>query len=510
MRVCACLVALCAAALGQSMRFEVADVHASAKTQHPGMRMSALAPDVYFVRQATMVELIAAAYGVDANKVIGGPNWLELDRFDVIAKAPAGSSQQAVRTMLQALLAGRFGLAVHPDSRPMAAFVLSAGNGKPKLKESDGVGPAGCQRQPGEGAEIRCHGLSMETFAQQLHAMAGDYLQSPVVDGTKLAGAWDFSLQWTPRGGLAAAGGDGITIFDAVEKQLGLKLEAKQTPAQVLVVDRVNRQPTANPPEAASLPRPPAPAFEVATIKPTDPQFGGVTVQTPPNGHVRIQGLTMSYLIQTIWFLTPEQIVGAPKWFDTQRWDITAKVATAAGGTPQTDMDSLIAMVRTLLEERFKLKTHFEERIAPAYTLTAVKPKLQRADVSERTGCKEGPGVDGKDPRVTNPARSRLATCRNITMAEFAEFLPNLANALNQLNGVIRSAVTDATGLEGRYDFTLNWSQPGAAPAGGTDPNGTITIEEAIASQLGLKLEMTRRPTQVLVIDHVEEKPVEN
>lgn len=172
-------------------------------------------------------------------------------------------------------------------------------------------------------------------------------------------------------------------------------------------------------------------------------------------------------------------------------------------------MDSLIAMVRTLLEERFQLKTHFEERIAPAYTLTAAKPKMQRADAAERTGCHEGPGLDGKDPRVTNPARSRLVTCTNLTMAEFAEMLPNLANALNQLNGVIRSAVMDATHLDGRYDFTLNWSQPGVA-AGGGEPNGAISIEEAIASQLGLRLEVTRRPAQVLVIDHVEEKPVEN
>ena len=176
------------------------------------------------------------------------------------------------------------------------------------------------------------------------------------------------------------------------------------------------------------------------------------------------------------------------------------------------DADSLIAMMRTLLEERFKLKTHSEERVAPGYTLTAVKPKMQRADASERTGCKEGPGVDGKDPRVTNPARSRLASCRNVTMAEFAAFLPIMANALNSLNGVIRSEVQDATHLDGSYDFTLNWSLPSATQGRGpdADPNGAITIEEAIASQLGLKLEVTKRPTQVLVIDHVEEKPVEN
>jgi uncharacterized protein (TIGR03435 family) len=528
MREAQCMILaalLCGAAFGQAPAgtrpiFEIADVHASPKTLHPSMQSGVLRPGVYQLRNATMVDLVATAYGIEPDKVMGGPNWLEMDRFDVIAKVPPTTPPQGIKLMLQSLLAERFNLAVHMDQRPMPAFVLSRENGKPKLKQSDGSGQTGCQRQP-QSAEAgaipaSCHGVSMDAFVQQLRAAAGDYLMSPVINDTKLEGAWDFNLKWTPRAGLAAAGADGITIFDAIDNQLGLKLEAKQAPTPVIVVDRVNQKPTANPSGVTtSLPPEPPPSFEVATIKPTDPKFQGVRIQTPPGG-LNVQGLTLSYLIQTIWFITPDMIVGAPKWLDTDRWDITAKVAAAPGSAPPADMDSLIVMVRTLLEDRFKLKTHMEERVVPAYTLTVSKPKLQPADSTSRSGCKEGPGADGKDPRIANPMLSRLVACRNMTMAQFAVFLPNIANALNPLNGPIRSSVLDSTGLNGAYDFTLNFSpslyqtSPGGGGSNSADPDGALSISDAISKQLGLKLELDKRTAPVLVIDHIEPKPTDN
>jgi uncharacterized protein (TIGR03435 family) len=214
-------------------------------------------------------------------------------------------------------------------------------------------------------------------------------------------------------------------------------------------------------------------------------------------------------------------IVGAPKWLDTDRWDITAKVLAAPGGAPPTDMDSMIAMARQLLEDRFQLKTHIEERVVPAYALTASKPRLQKADPASRSGCNEGPGAEGKDPRVTNPMLSRLVTCRNTTMTRFAELLPNIANALNPLNGYIRSTVLDSTGLDGAYDFTVSFtpmlgSNPGGAPAltgaeaRASDPNGSVSLSEALSQQLGLKLGLEKRPATVLVIDYIDQKPADN
>jgi uncharacterized protein (TIGR03435 family) len=392
------------------------------------------------------------------------------------------------------------------------------------MKQADTSEAPSCRRelQPSEGAVIPaiCHAVSMQAFAQQLRGMAGDYLTTPVVDETSLAGTWDFTLKWTPRSRLAAAGGDGITVFDAISNQIGLKLESKPVPTPVIVIDSVTRTPTQNPPEAAAgLPPAPPPQFEVATIKPTDPQFHDVRIQTPPNGVINIQGVTLGFLIQTIWFMTPDMIVGAPKWLDTERWDILAKISAVPGSAPETDMDSMIAMVRALLEDRFKLKTHVEERIVPAYTLTAVKPRLQKADPANRTGCKEGLGADAKDPRLTKPALSRLVTCRNITMAEFASQLPKIANALNPLNGPIRSSVIDSTGLRGNWDFTFNFSPElgfspvGAVPPAGaepSDPNGSVSLPEALARQSGLKLGLVKRRAQVVVIDHIERNPADN
>src|SRR5271154_5828665 len=106
-------------------RFELADVHPSAPS------MSSDSHDVngglmrggrYHLRRATMLDLVRLAYGVDANKVLGGPNWLEMDRFDIRAKAPADTTAATVKPMLRALLADRFGLAVHNDTRPVPAW----------------------------------------------------------------------------------------------------------------------------------------------------------------------------------------------------------------------------------------------------------------------------------------------------------------------------------------------------------------------------------------------------
>ncbi len=187
-----------------------------------------------------MVDLVAAAYGVETDYVLGGPSWLERDRFDVIAKAPATTSKETVKLMLQTLLADRFKLVVHNDSKALPAYVLSVGKGgKPKLKESDDSAPAGCGETPKHpdtppGAVpyiyVTCHNMTMTAFAENLHQMAGGYLQSPVADQTGLKGFWDIDIKWTGRGNLQKAAADGISIFDAVDKQLGLKLEMQKAP----------------------------------------------------------------------------------------------------------------------------------------------------------------------------------------------------------------------------------------------------------------------------------------
>src|SRR5215475_13328382 len=107
--------------------FEAADVHVSPKVRVPSMAAGGLRGTRYLVRQATMVDLISLAYGVDNNKILAGPSWLDLDRFDLSARAPSGSTPEQAGLMLQTLLAERFSLKIHKDSKELPGFVLSAG-----------------------------------------------------------------------------------------------------------------------------------------------------------------------------------------------------------------------------------------------------------------------------------------------------------------------------------------------------------------------------------------------
>jgi uncharacterized protein (TIGR03435 family) len=491
------------------------------------------------LRQATMADLIATAYGLDPENVQGGPSWLETDRFDLTAKIPPSTPADAAKLMLRSLLAERFKLVVHNGVAPMPAYVLTVGRDKVKMKESEGSDAAGCQYQPPPPNQppgtispivFSCHSISMETFAQSLHDWAGGYLTQPVFDSTGLKGTWDFDIKWTARGQLGRAGADGISIFDAVDKELGLKLELKTEPRPVLIVDSVNQAPTPNPPGLEKiLPPPPPPEFEVATIKPSkedgreNGRFNGVEMD--------LQYEPLRFLVYYAWDLNEnddELVVGAPKWLGTDRFDIVAKVSTDAMGNtvqgrPRIDEEDFRQMLRALLADRFKMQSHMEDRTITAYTLIAANPKLRKADPASRTRCIEGPGTDGKDPRIANPVLNRLVSCQNMTMAQIGEKLQNLAS------GYIYTPVLDATGMTGSFDFTLSFSSAdlargsggggggggSAAPAAGgaasaSDPNGAVSFFDAVNRQLGLKLEKQRRPAPVLVIDHIEEKPTEN
>ena len=502
--------------------FQVADVHESAKATNPYMRGGFIVGGRFEVRSATMLELIATAYDFEAEKIAGGPAWLNTDRFDILAGAPATTSQETAKLMLQSLLAERFKLAVHKDTRPLPVFLLSSGKSKPRAKESDGKTPSGCQVQPQPNSQplsgaftvVACRNVTMAVFAEALRGMANAYLGNTVIDSTGLIGAWDFDIKWHQRNQIPAAGSEATTIFDAVDKQLGLKLERQTRPLPVLVVDGVNRNPTENAPDVTKkLPPPPPAEFEVATIKPSAPD-------SPPmgrvqNGRVDLQGLTLKNVIQLAWDIDNDQMMaGLPKFAESVRYNIAAKAPSGVAATneDEADIDTLRLMLRSLLIERFKLAAHTEDRPVEGYTLTATKPKLEKADPSGRTECKDGPGKDGKDPRIANPVLNRLVTCTNVTMAQFAERLPQFAN------GYVRTAVLDSTGIEGAWDVTVSFSgvnlirNNGAPGQPGTpaDPNGALSLPDAVAKQLGLKLQLQKRMMPVLVIEHLEEKPSEN
>jgi uncharacterized protein (TIGR03435 family) len=513
-------------------RFDTAAIHNSVRARgfNPPMTGGVLREGRFDLRRATMLDLIRTAWGVDADRIFGGPDWLEMDQFDIAAKAPPGTPDRTLKLMLQSLLEDRFHLQVHEDMRPMPAYVLTAGKDKAKLREASGGDAGGCEPEPGKSGDVAatpfvlaCRNTTMDEFGQALRRWANDYLTSPVVNSTGIEGAWDFELRWYTRPRLPQAGAGAVTVFDAVERQLGLRLDLGKADAPALVVDRVEEKPAENPPGVEQLlPRAPASEFEVADLK-----LAGADerpfARSQPSGRVEMRGYTLRMLVNLAWNINQDDMIaGVTKGMESQRFTLQAKsssIAAGPGGAVQTDADDLRSMLQALLKDRFKLQVHTEERAVAANTLLAVKPKLIKADPANRAGCRESAAV-ARDPRETMPIRSRLLVCRNVTMAQFADQLERL------VPGYIYSPIEDATGIDGRFDITLNFSSAPvyqsasrAAPAdagaqdtgrAAADPNEALSLQEAISRQLGLKLDQRKRMMPVLVIDSFREKPTEN
>jgi len=560
--------------------FVMADIHVTPDTQGGGIRMGMFRggrPYVgggrYEIRSSGLLDLINQAYGVDPEKILGGPNWLEWDVYDINAKLPEESTPETQKVMLQNLLADRFKLVTHDDTRDLLAYVLTAGKSL-KIKQSEGPGDTGCRGQiggpgvtamPGGGFMINqsagpitntftCHNMTMEAFATFLRPQVSQNGSvNPVTDQTELKGAWDFDFKITLRFGMMNGGStDGaVTIFDAVDKQLGLKLTATKVPLKVLIVDSAQK-PTPNAAgvtEAMAVQHPKE--FDVADVKPNEPGGRGGRIQVTKGGGVNFQNMQLRFLIQQAWGLQNNMLITTPDMDAALQapYTIMAKPpAPSASASPRDepapggpmgpmaspdDNEAAWLMMRALLEDRFKLKMHTEQRPLTAWKLVAVKPKMKKADPSERTKQSEGPGADGKDPRTVTPSRSRLSMFQNVTMDQFADKLAGISAYLN-------TPVVNATNLEGSYDFTLSYSPVGMAGAGvnngplpagagggrggpagpeangppgssdAAEPNGAITLFEAIEQQLGLKLVEDKRPVTVYVIDHVEAKPTDN
>ena len=529
-------------ALAQQPNFEMADVHPSSTA--PGFAQNfggVLRNGKYVNRDATILELIEAAYGIKEDSVAGGPGWIGNDVFDVVAKVPDGTKMADANKMLQALLADRFKLVARHDTRPVPRYVLTVGKRGSKLKTASGSGSPGCQPlqqqappppSPGGGPpdmaslpniQVACHNLTSAAIADNLRQMAGGYLDHDVIDSTNLEGSWDFDLEWTGRGGLAAKGADGISVFDAVDKQLGLKLEMSTIPMPALVIESVNRKPTETPAAVAKTLAEAPPRFEAASIKPLAPDQQGMQGLRYTGGSQMRAGGTLRSLIsmslQIPANVAGDVLIGLPKFADSVKWDILAKVPSTGegapnivGGRPLPPPFSVgLQMLYGLMLDRFELKTHTENREVTVYALTVAtgKPKLTKADDTERTGCK--PDANAPKP-VAN--MGPMIACKNTTMVELAQNLQQMANAY------IDHPIVDATGLEGGWDFLIGWTPKGMlptptapnpnAPAGAetADASG-LSVWEAVQKELGLKLVKQTRSIPVIVVDHLDEKPIE-
>jgi bla regulator protein blaR1 len=265
----------------QAQEFEVASVKRNASGGNfvqlggdPGGRFTAT--------NVPLKLLIRQAYQLQDSQVVGGPNWINTDRFDIIAKAPGplalpapGGPPGPFQLMMRALLADRFKLAVHTESRelPIYALTLARRDGKtgsqlrPAAVDCVALfaargrgGPPPAPPQPGErlpcGLRLGPGNLSGGGVTMaQLSTTLSQFVQRIVVDRTGLTGNFDIDLTWTPdqlpqgRGEpppgvqLPPIDPNGPSIFTAVQEQLGLKLDSQRGPVDVLVIDRVE-QPT--------------------------------------------------------------------------------------------------------------------------------------------------------------------------------------------------------------------------------------------------------------------------
>lgn len=254
---------------------------ASIKPNKSGTNMVRLMfrPDGLSATNGTLQMLIHAAYRVESNQISGAPNWVNTERYDIEAKMDSATAEELHKLsederlierqrMLQALLAERFKLTIHRESKELPIYALVVAKGGPKFQEAkpgdtypngikgpDGHGGAGLMFMGREG--LTAQGIPIANLVGHLSRQLG----RNVVDKTGLTGKYDFTLKWTPDesegamfrgpdGGQPATGSappesSGPSIFTALQEQLGLKLESEKGPVEIIVIDHVEK-PTEN------------------------------------------------------------------------------------------------------------------------------------------------------------------------------------------------------------------------------------------------------------------------
>lgn len=237
------------AAWGQDaggLQFEAATIRlhtvATPSTGRSGIEET---PGLIRIENLSLKAIIREAYGV-RDFQFAGPGWLDSVSFDITAKPPGGYRHEQLQPLLRNLLASRFKLAVHHESKEVAGFALVAGKGGHKLQESSQ--PRGFFTvRPGliEGPRI-----STVQLAGALARMVG----RPVADQTGLAALYEIKLEWAPEAAATVPGGDersnpaepALSLFTALQDQLGLKLEAQKVTVDTVIVDHVERVPSEN------------------------------------------------------------------------------------------------------------------------------------------------------------------------------------------------------------------------------------------------------------------------
>jgi uncharacterized protein (TIGR03435 family) len=268
------------------------------------------------------------------------------------------------------------------------------------------------------------------------------------------------------------------------------------------------------------------PTFEVASIKPNTSGTNNIMIANQPGGRFAATNATLRTLLSFAYRLPPgAQVIGGPSWLNSDHFDIVAKMPAefvnqtqAPFQQPNQNPSPVQLMMQALLADRFQLVVHMEARDTPIYAL-----------VFSRSDQKLGPKIHPSTTDCAALARGRAGQPGPPPMPAFGEPMlcgmrmgPGTLSAgslpmtqfANQLSGMAQRPVFDRTGLTGLFDVDLTWTPdqmpqgrgdppPGAPPLPAIDPNGP-SLFTAIQEQLGLKLESTRGPVDVLVIDRAE------
>jgi uncharacterized protein (TIGR03435 family) len=188
--------------------------------------------------------LIAEAYHVYDYQVSGGPKWIDDDRFDIEAKAAGGTrpTKAELRSMLQKLLADRFSVVLHRETRNLPVYALELGKGGPKIQQSKDEGAP--EFRLFQRRQITAQRAPLEFLTETLSELLG----RPVLDKTGLQGNFDFKLEWTPdatqvhSSDQPASDDDNIpSLSGAVQQQLGLRLQSQKGPVEILIVERAEK-----------------------------------------------------------------------------------------------------------------------------------------------------------------------------------------------------------------------------------------------------------------------------
>jgi uncharacterized protein (TIGR03435 family) len=177
--------------------------------------------------------LVAIAYRIPADRVKGGPKWVDDERFDIEARAGGPAKDPELMKMLQALLAERFQFASHRETANVSAYALTVLKSGLKLRPDEGEGPS---RSNSSRGKLVAQRITLARLAEGLTRIVG----MPVVDMTNTAGAYSFTLEWSPE----TAPPDppaGPSLFDVLPEKLGVKLENRKVAVETIVIDKAER-----------------------------------------------------------------------------------------------------------------------------------------------------------------------------------------------------------------------------------------------------------------------------